>query len=285
MVENHKNMVGPNTAPMSAVPRFWTRNKRNRMNRVTGTTTGRNIGVTTSKPSIALNTVIAGVIMPSDKSKDEPNNPNTITYFRGPLCGSVRLSSSVSNAMIPPSPWLSARITKVKYLTTTTRINVQKTRESTPSTFSRMTANPCVGTKHSLMAYRGEVPISPYTTPNAPKANQYIEGRPSRGMGFSWTDSTAETWFMNHFPWPSPHPSRGHAPGPVRSITDRFTPRMNKRRFLEWHPHLTADKSRMGALRSSFPPIFGQEPAPSQGSRDWMESPRPPRLGYGFYPR
>jgi hypothetical protein len=35
---------------------------------------------------------------------------------------------------MPPSPWLSARMTKVTYLTVTVRTSAQKIIESTPST-------------------------------------------------------------------------------------------------------------------------------------------------------
>ena len=37
-------------------------------------------------------------------------------------------------AMIPPSPWLSARMMKVTYLTDTTLVMAQKTSEMTPYT-------------------------------------------------------------------------------------------------------------------------------------------------------
>ena len=44
---------------------------------------------------------------------------------------------------MPPSPWLSARMTKTRYLTETTMTSDQKISDSTPSTFSRSTATPC----------------------------------------------------------------------------------------------------------------------------------------------
>jgi hypothetical protein len=71
--------------------------------------------------------------------------------------------------MIPPSPRLSARMTKMRYLKETTKLSDQKISDSTPSTFSLVGEIPYSGAKHSLSAYSGLVPISPYTTPSAPR--------------------------------------------------------------------------------------------------------------------
>ena len=54
--------------------------------------------------------------------------------------------------MIPPSPRLSARMMKVRYLKETTKLSDQKISESTPSTFSPVGAIPYSGAKHSLSA-------------------------------------------------------------------------------------------------------------------------------------
>ena len=46
------------------------------------------------------------------------------------------------SAMMPPSPLLSARITKRRYLTEMTMIRLQKMSESTPRMFSGVGATP-----------------------------------------------------------------------------------------------------------------------------------------------
>lgn len=46
-------------------------------------------------------------------------------------------------------------------------VNAQKTSERTPRTLFLVSARACSGLKHSLSAYRGLVPISPYTIPIA----------------------------------------------------------------------------------------------------------------------
>ncbi len=68
---------------------------------------------------------------------------------------------------MPPSPWLSARITSTTYFSDTTTISAQKISDSTPSTASGVTVRPWAGLRHSLKAYSGLVPMSPNTTPNA----------------------------------------------------------------------------------------------------------------------
>jgi hypothetical protein len=69
---------------------------------------------------------------------------------------------------MPPSPRLSARMTKVTYLTMTTRTIVQTTSEIIPSTPATSGRTPCTA-KMELIAYRGLVPISPKTMPSAPR--------------------------------------------------------------------------------------------------------------------
>ena len=56
---------GPKIDPMRAVPRLCTANRPMRIAMVIGITYGVNTGVTTSRPSTALSTEMAGVIMPS----------------------------------------------------------------------------------------------------------------------------------------------------------------------------------------------------------------------------
>ena len=44
--------------------------------------------------------------------------------------------------MVPPSPWLSARMTKTTYLTVTMRMIAQNTIDSTPKTVASAEASP-----------------------------------------------------------------------------------------------------------------------------------------------
>ena len=73
---------------------------------------------------------------------------------------------------MPPSPSLSAFITNKRYLIVTTSTNDQTIRERMPKTLSGVTVNPCDSWKHSRSAYRGLVPMSPYTTPMAATASE-----------------------------------------------------------------------------------------------------------------
>src|SRR4051812_4390892 len=62
--------------------------------------------------TIALSTEIAGVIMASPKNNEAPARPTTSRgVFSLPATG----MASDSNAIVPPSPWLSARITRTTY--------------------------------------------------------------------------------------------------------------------------------------------------------------------------
>ena len=100
---------------------------------VIGTTALASDGCTTFSPSTADSTEIAGVIMLSPKNSAAPNTPRPASMslmFAG-------ISSPISriceiSAMIPPSPWLSARITRPTYLTVTMIVTDQKISETTP---------------------------------------------------------------------------------------------------------------------------------------------------------
>ena len=82
-------------------------------------------------PSTALNTDMAGVIMASPKKRDAPASPTIKSPVRNtPATGRARDRS----AIVPPSPSLSAFMTKTTYLIATTRMMAQKTSESTPNT-------------------------------------------------------------------------------------------------------------------------------------------------------
>ncbi len=141
---NHTSMTGPNIAPIRAVPRFCTTKSPTRMTSAIGTTNGRNTGVATSRPSIAPSTVMAGVIMPSAQSRAAPTNPSRIRASRPRLARPSLLFgiTSARSARMPPSPWLSARITNVRYLTTTTRVSAQNTRDRMPRVFARLDSMP-----------------------------------------------------------------------------------------------------------------------------------------------
>ena len=65
MVKNQTSMMGPNSFPTVPVPCFCTAKSTRRMTHVIGITAGSNFGLSTSSPSIALRTEIAGVIAPS----------------------------------------------------------------------------------------------------------------------------------------------------------------------------------------------------------------------------
>ena len=53
---------------------------------------------------------------------------------------------------MPPSPRLSARMMKVRYLNETTKLSDQKMSDRTPRTLSAVGCSPYSGEKHSLKA-------------------------------------------------------------------------------------------------------------------------------------
>ena len=60
--------------------------------------------------------------------------------------------TSAASAWMPPSPLLSARRTKVRYLIQTMSVSAQNTSDSTPSTLSCVGTAPCFPTRHSFIA-------------------------------------------------------------------------------------------------------------------------------------
>ncbi len=62
---NHSSITGPKMLAINAVPFRWTRNSPTRIARLIGTTIGASRGASSFRPSIALNTEIAGVMTPS----------------------------------------------------------------------------------------------------------------------------------------------------------------------------------------------------------------------------
>ena len=65
MAMNQMSMIGPNALPMRAVPRFCTANNASRTTTAIGITCGLNTSVAWLRPSNALSTEMAGVMMPS----------------------------------------------------------------------------------------------------------------------------------------------------------------------------------------------------------------------------
>ena len=83
------------------------------MTAVIGTTRSASDGCTTFRPSTAESTEIAGVIMLSPKKREAPKTPRAASArrVRRPPCR-PRRRISVIRAMMPPSPSLSACISK-----------------------------------------------------------------------------------------------------------------------------------------------------------------------------
>ena len=75
--------------------------------------------------------------------------------------------------MMPPSPSLSARMTRSTYVTVTTIITDQKISEMIPKMLSVVAVTGCgsPGLKTVWTVYSGLVPMSPKTTPRAPTIN------------------------------------------------------------------------------------------------------------------
>ena len=108
---------------------------------VIGTTRPATDGAETLTPSTAESTEIAGVITLSPKNSEAPKTPSaaSTTFVRRPP-GTPRLRIKVINAMIPPSPSLSARITSRTYVTVTMIVTDQKISETIPKMLSVDTA-------------------------------------------------------------------------------------------------------------------------------------------------
>lgn len=72
---NQVTVTGPNTLPTFAVPKRWVANSDTSTSTVIGTIQLCNCGATTSRPSTADSTEMAGVITPSPKNSDAPKMP------------------------------------------------------------------------------------------------------------------------------------------------------------------------------------------------------------------
>src|SRR5579884_1282738 len=107
---------------------------------------------------------------------------------------SLSPSTSAVSAMMPPSPWLSARMMNITYLTETTIVIDQNTSEITPYTSLGVAWTAWrLAVNTVCRAYSGLVPMSPNTTPSAPSVSPTIPPfaadaeieRPTSGAGGS----------------------------------------------------------------------------------------------------
>ena len=156
---NHTTMIGPKARPTFAVPLRWIQNSTTITARVTGITARLKVGSSSSRPSTALSTEMAGVIRASQKNSAVPISARLMT-IRGqrPIWFSRRCASA-SSARMPPSPSLSARIITITYLSVTEMASDQKISDSTP----RIDSAPVAPETFSdwSKAYKGLVPMSP----------------------------------------------------------------------------------------------------------------------------
>ena len=133
MTRNHTTMMGPKNFPSAPVPRLWMAKSAARMPTVAGTTYGLRPSSATPRPSMAESTEIAGVMTPSPNNSALPAMTRRLTSpIDPPGASRKRAGKSVSSAMMPPSPRLSACINSATYLTVTTSVSDQNNNETTP---------------------------------------------------------------------------------------------------------------------------------------------------------
>lgn len=65
IVANHTIMTGPNAFPTVPVPRLWIAKRQTKITTAIGMVYGAKMSVATLRPSTALKTEMAGVMMPS----------------------------------------------------------------------------------------------------------------------------------------------------------------------------------------------------------------------------
>ena len=100
------------------------------------------------------------MITPSPKNRQAPAMPTRAIALLTPRPTETRCASAIS-ARMPPSPRLSARITRKTYFSVTMMISDQKISDSTPMISVCVVwaaSNIC---RLALKAYSGLVPISP----------------------------------------------------------------------------------------------------------------------------
>ena len=100
-VTNQTAMMGPNRKPTAPLPRLCIENRQTNTTAAIGTTYGVTIGDTMRRPSTALSTDMAGVIMASPKNRDAPASPT----IRRPVCNRPATGRARDrSAIVPPSP-------------------------------------------------------------------------------------------------------------------------------------------------------------------------------------
>ena len=139
---NQTIITGPNARPIRPVPLRCTANNPTMMPTVSGTISGSSSGTRPWMPSTAPNTETAGVIIPSPTSSPAPSTPSSSSTRGGLRLPLPLLSTSENSVRMPPSPSLSARSTKNRYLSDTTSTSAQSTSESRPSTLSGVGGTP-----------------------------------------------------------------------------------------------------------------------------------------------
>ena len=172
---------------MTAVPKRSTANRPViKTNEIMITYLDRS-GDKTSKPSTALSTEIAGVIMLSPKNRAAPSAPAIVTGQRKADVLLRLWETKAVSAKMPPSPWLSARMMMNTYLSVTTKTSDQLIKDRIPYTAATISAGlfaPEASTD-TLSAYKGDVPMSPNTTPKAPTMRASIA---LDDMSLDWCD-------------------------------------------------------------------------------------------------
>ena len=154
-MENHNNMIGPKSFPTTFVPKIWKINNTDKMTITIGTVSVTN-GVPSLwwsifNPSIAEETEIGGVIIPSASKVAPPIMAGKVNHFAWRLTNAKR-------AKIPPSPLLSARKIKMTYFNVVCKVNVQKIQDNPPRTVKELIGlSPMI----DCITYNGEVPMSP----------------------------------------------------------------------------------------------------------------------------
>ena len=129
---NQRTMTGPKSRPIAAVPRRWIANSRARTPIVHGRMIEERLGAATSTPSTAERTEIAGVIIASAKKSATPITPAVSRAVLTAGRSSVASRTRAYRAITPPSPSLSARMTKTTNLIETINVSDQATSEMTP---------------------------------------------------------------------------------------------------------------------------------------------------------
>ena len=160
MTVKNTTMIGPKNTPTLAVPVRCTKNSVTRMRTVRAWT--RRVlsksGVTSTSPSSADSTEIAGVMIASPENSAAPATPRKNTRVeRRP---SAFCASAISES-VPPSPLLFARNRNSTYLAVTVKNSAHRISETVPTTASPPKPRSLVWASDSRNAYSGLVPMSP----------------------------------------------------------------------------------------------------------------------------